>query len=193
MGGRDNGGDWHQITSLDHGGHTHSGRILAARDHNCTQPQRRQPACIFPSLIPPRVNARERSTPQRSSSIGIGSELLCSRTLERPPIVLDTRFKGAYLSSSCAPIAYLPESTLESALPPNAPGSLVSEELLLARTSERSPIVPDTRFTRRLSHVVLFASLRPALKLSLNTSDRSPIVPDTRRLSRLVLPRSALR
>ena len=101
MGGRDNGGDWHQITSLDQGGRTHSGSCERPQLYTATTPA----TGLHFSIVDPTQSQRPRALNTPTFLVGWHRFRAPVLSNLKSPIVLDTRFKGAYLSSSCAPFA----------------------------------------------------------------------------------------
>jgi hypothetical protein len=157
MGDRENCSDWHQITSLNAVGTHCSLQLIAARDHNIHSHSATTALRLFiadstQSRRPRALNHQtflvhwHRCGAPACSDIGeiahrskhpFHTALILSRLVLPSPIPLrvDTRQRSTTRRSSLIGIG---------------------AELLLARTSDRSPIVPDTRFTRCLSSVLFF-------------------------------------
>jgi hypothetical protein len=155
----------------------------------------------------------ERSTTKGSSLIAIGAECLSARTSERSPIVPNTRFTGRLSHIVLGfHLRFLPESTLESARPPNVPRSLASvrapacsrigkiayhsrrpfhEALIRRRLVLPSPILPVVG-ARVLNHQRCLASVQSSCLLE-HRKDLPSFQTPISSGAYLVLPRSALR
>jgi hypothetical protein len=176
------------------------------RDHNIHSHSATAFVSLPTSQIPPKVEASERSTTKGSSLIGIGAECLSARTSERSPAVPNTHFTRRLSHIVLAfHLCFLPESTLESTLPPTflvdwdrcrAPAYSNIDKIAhrsrhpFHEAHPTSSLAPSTdssrsRHVRALTYqhsslLGISAEFPPA-----QTSDKSPIIPDTCFIGRL--------
>jgi hypothetical protein len=94
MGGRDNGGDWHQITSLDQGGRTHSGSCERPQLYTATTPA----TGLHFSIVDPTQSQRPRA-------------------LNTPTFLVDWHRFRTSVSSNIGEIAHRSRDPFEGRLP----------------------------------------------------------------------------